>query len=279
MAAGLATAPSRGEGRTPVERRTPRYGALLELSGMIRLTGGTLRRLVTPPFSWRGELVAQAALVIRRCLLPLAVSSAAFIFGVGVMLSGGTLNVLGVPDRLGGGIAFAATREFATWITGMLVAGIAGTAICSDLGARKVRDELDALAVLGTDPIRQLILPRYLALVLMAPLMYLWTAFIGAVVAALGNAWLYGVPIASYVASFNTLVFVDVVGALLKTSIFGVVIATVFCFKGMNARGGSEGVGRQVNQAVVIVFAAIWTLNFIFNATYLAAFPETQALR
>lgn len=280
----MATRLARPEGRTDerLERRSGSnmpFRALVQAGGGLHLSANVLRSLVTRPLSWGEEFVGQSAVIVRRCLIPLALSSIAFQAGVGVVGTGERLELLGATDRLGGGIAVASTREFSTWITGMLVAGIAGTAISSDLGARKVRGELDALAVIGVEPIRSLVLPRYLALASMSPLLFLWTAIIGAATTGLGSALVHGVPIASYVASFSTLPPVDVYAALIKVTLVGLLTASVFCFKGLTVSGGAEGVGRAVNQAVVIVFVAIWTFNFLFNATYLAVFPESQGLR
>jgi len=255
------------------------FQAVVEAGGGVSLSLRVLRSLLTRPLSWGDEFVGQCAVVVRRCLAPLALSSIAFQAGVGVVGGGERLQLLGATDRLGGGIAVASTREFSTWITGMLVAGVAGTAISSDLGARKVRGELDALAVIGVEPIRSLVLPRYLALAAMSPLLFLWTALIGVATTGIGSAWVHGVPIASYIASFSTLPPVDIYAALIKVTLIGLLTASVFCFKGLNVSGGAEGVGRAVNQAVVIVFVAIWTFNFLFNATYLAVFPESQGLR
>jgi phospholipid/cholesterol/gamma-HCH transport system permease protein len=70
----------------------------------------------------------------------------------------------------------------------------------------------------------------------------------------------------------------DLIGSVVKTSLFGFIIGIVCCYKGMNVKGGPEGVGRAVNQAVVISFAGIWIFNYVFTTTLLAAFPETGNL-
>lgn len=246
---------------------------------MVSLLGSVGARLFTRDFSWRQEFVAQCAVIIRRCTIPLAISAAAFIFGVVTILIAGELRALGALDRAGRGTALGATREFATWMTGMLVGGIAGTAICADLGARKVREELDAMAVLATDTIRSLVLPRYAAMAVMTPVMFLWTAFCGVMTGAIATNLVQGLPVAAYLSTASTLVTVDVFAALVKMALMGVLVATVFCFKGLHARGGAEGVGRAVNEAVVVVFILIFVFNYLFNSLYLGTFPEAQQLR
>lgn len=249
------------------------------VAGMTRLSLSTARALRSSPRLWAGETVSQSAQVVRRCAVPLFISAGFYIFGVAVMVAAGTLRALGAQDRIGQGISVGTVREFAAWVAGMLVAGIAGTAIASDLGARRIRDELDALAVLAIDPVRSLVLPRFLALVVMTPLMFLWTVFSASIVGAYGAQAVQGLPLASYLAAYQTLGAADVVAALVKTSLMGLLIAVVSCYMGMTASGGPEGVARNVNRAVVVIFVGIWVLNFFFNALFLGLFPSAQDLR
>ena len=247
--------------------------------GMLQLAGGAARALVTPPFSWRGEFVDQSWLLAKRASLPAAIS--AFGFGYGAPGVQGTLiaELLGDPTRIAAIVGPATVREQAVWITGMVVAGVAGTAICADLGARKVRDELDALEVIGVDPIRTLVAPRVAALTLLMPalgIVVIVTEVIAIMLANLTFAGTVGGYFEATTHSFNT---IDLMANLVKTSLSGFVVGMVCCYKGLNAKGGPLGVGKAVNQAVVISFCVIWVLNFAFNSTYLGAFPGAQAVR
>jgi phospholipid/cholesterol/gamma-HCH transport system permease protein len=247
--------------------------------GMLRLAGGAARALVTPPFSWRGEFVDQSWLLAKRASLPAAIS--AFGFGYGAPGVQGTLiaELLGDPTRIAAIVGPATVREQAVWITGMVVAGVAGTAICADLGARKVRDELDALEVIGVDPVRTLVAPRVAALTLLMPalgIVVIVTEVIAIMLANLTFTGTVGGYFEATTHSFNT---IDLMANLVKTSLSGFVVGMVCCYKGLNAKGGPLGVGRAVNQAVVISFVVIWVLNFAFNSTYLGAFPGAQAVR
>lgn len=250
-----------------------------ETAGIARLSTQVLHALVRGPRSWSGEFLDQCATVVRRCVMPLLVSASFYIFGVAVMVAAGTLRAIGAQDRIGQGIAVGTVREFACWVTAMLVAGVAGTAITSDLGARRIRDELDAMSVLGVDPVRALVLPRFLALALMTPLLFLWTVTAGAVTGALGAAVVQGLPIASYLEAFRTLSSPDVIAALVKMSLTGILVAAVCCHMGMTASGGPEGVARNVNRGVVIAFVGIWVVNFFFNALFLGLVPGAQDVR
>jgi phospholipid/cholesterol/gamma-HCH transport system permease protein len=162
----------------------------------------------------------------------------------------------------------------------MVVAGIVGAAICSDLGARKVREELDALEVLGMDPVRELVLPRVLAATIMTPLLMLVSVIIGIVTGVLGVMSFGGVPAGDYFSAlFANVTTVELAVALLKSSIIGFVIGIVCSYKGINSSGGAMGVGRAVNQAVVIAFTLVFLVDLALNMISLGLFPQMQTVR
>jgi phospholipid/cholesterol/gamma-HCH transport system permease protein len=250
-----------------------------QTAGMVRLTGATLRCWITPPFDWWREAVDQGWLLVRRTAIPAMLSLFAFGLGAVAVQGGGGYSDLGAIDRLGAVYSVAALREYVPWVSGMVVAGVAGTAICADLGARKVREELDALAVIGVDVVRTLVAPRVLALVLIMPALNI-LGLIFATLSGLIAVVAYGGTVGGFIETFQAgFTLPDLVANLAKTLVFGLLIGVICAFKGLNTTGGSEGVGRAVNQAVVAAFVAIWIFNFAFNSTYLAAFPSTQEIR
>ncbi|HYF27358.1 MAG TPA: ABC transporter permease [Baekduia sp.] len=253
-------------------------GILETVGGMLLLFGKATVACVTPPFSWKDEFIEEAWLIVRRCLIPVIISTT--FFGLGAPgLQGGNISYLfGTIDRLGAFFVMASVREFAPWINGMVVAGVGGTAIAADLGARKVREELDALATLGLDPVREIVAPRFLALGIVTALMNLIAIVFGLVGGYLA-VLVFQDTLAGYLATFSSnFTMPDLLGSVIKTSLFGFIIAICACYMGMNVRGGPEGVGRAVNTSVVIAFAGIWVFNFLFTTTLLAAFPETGNL-
>jgi phospholipid/cholesterol/gamma-HCH transport system permease protein len=267
-------------GAPPLPKKEPKWvTAAGQVWGILTLAGATIRAIFTPPFSWRGEFVDQAWMLAKRASIPAAIS--AFGFGYGAPGVQGSLiaELLGDPTRVAAIVGPATVREQAVWITGMIVAGVAGTAICADLGARKVRDELSALQVMGVDPVRELVAPRVLAITLLMPaigIVVITTEAFAILLANLQVTSTVGGYFAAVSRSFTT---IDLVANLVKTSVSGAIVGLVCCYKGMNAKGGPVGVGRAVNQAVVISFVLIWVLNFAFNSTYLGAFPGAQAVR
>jgi len=265
----------------PLPKPRPRWlEAAAQVWGMLTLARGAVRALVTPPFSWRGEFVDQAWTLARRASLPAAIS--AFGFGYGAPGVQGTLiaELLGDPTRVAAIVGPATVREQAVWITGMVVAGVAGTAICADLGARKVRDELDALETLALHPLKTLVAPRFLALGLMTPCLLMFAIVAATFGGYAAAVFTLGETSAGFFATFSSnFATPDLWGALAKTLIFGFFTAAVSCHLGMTVSGGPEGVGRAVNRMVVIAFVGIWVMNYVVTSFVLGAFPETQVLR
>jgi phospholipid/cholesterol/gamma-HCH transport system permease protein len=254
-------------------------GVLEQIAGMMLLTGKAVVATFTPPYSWKEDFVEESWLILQRCLLPMILSTIAFGFGAPGLQASNLVQIFGTVDREGAFFVMASIREFAGWINGMVIAGVAGTAICADLGARKVREELDALAVLGLDPVRTIVTPRFLALGIMTPLMNILALFFGVFGGWIAAVVVWGETTAGYIATFSSnFTFPDLFGSVLKTTGFGFIIAIACCYKGMNVSGGAQGVGRAVNQAVVIAFAGIWIFNSLFTQIMLAAYPETGNL-
>ena len=285
QAAPAVAAPTGGGRRSRVlsgvhTGRQSTVGLIDEVGGMLLLLGRTLSASVQPPFTWFDEFLVEATIFLRRTLVPTFFGVIALTAGAGGIQGGNLLNIFGSVDRLGAFFATLATREAGPWATGMIVAGVAGTAVCADLGARKVREELDALAVLGVDPVKALVVPRFIALGVLTATMNLLAIAVSLVGGWAAAVLLFGETTSGYMST-TTLNFTlpDLLGSMLKTSFFGFMVALVCCYKGLNVKGGAVGVGRAVNQAVVISFVAIWVFNYMFTATLLAAYPETLNLK
>ncbi|MGE4425248.1 MAG: MlaE family ABC transporter permease [Solirubrobacteraceae bacterium] len=255
-------------------------GWLEQITGMTVLTLQTMKAAVLPPYNWGGEFIEQCWLVTKRAFIPLMFCTLVFSWGAPGVTGGSILATLATTDRLGAFAVMASVRELATWINGMVIAGVAGTAICADLGARKVRDELDALSVLGTDLVKTLLVPRFLALGIMCVIFNYWNTAISLIGQLIANITVWQESSAGYVSTFaSNFTIAEVVFNGLKVLTFGFIIAVVCCYKGMNAKGGAAGVGRAVNQAVVIAFCAVYVYNYLLNSLLLGAFPETATLR
>jgi phospholipid/cholesterol/gamma-HCH transport system permease protein len=270
-----------GPPRAAQARKLARAGSgwIEQVAGMMIITGKAAVATFTPPYSWKYEFIDESFLILRRCMLPMVISTFAFAFAAPGLQASNITSIFGSVDREGAFFVMASVRELAGWINGMVIAGVGGTAICADLGARKVRDELDVLEVLGLDPVREVVTPRFLALGITTPLLNLIAVVVGIAGGWLCTTLVWGVSSAGYIATFTSnFTLPDFLGAVLKTTVYGFIIAIVCCYKGMNVKGGAEGVGRAVNQAVVISFAGIWVFDYMFTSILLAAFPETANL-
>jgi phospholipid/cholesterol/gamma-HCH transport system permease protein len=257
----------------------PAQSTLEEVGDMIVLTGKTIVSAVRPPYPYGGELVSQFLFALRLCWFPLMVSTIAAGYGAPGLQAANFLVLFGALDRLGGFFVLASIRAFAPFVTAIVIAGVAGTAITADLGARKIREELDALQVLGVDPVKNLVVPRFLALMLVTSLFDVYAllfGIFGGVLATLANGASLGPFWATFFTNAST---TELWGSVLKTSFFGAIIAIVCCYKGMTASGGAAGVGRAVNEAVVIAFSGIWAFNYVFTQTQLATHPVILVIR
>jgi len=257
----------------------PTRHLLEEFGDMMILTGRTIWSALRPPYPYGGELVSQFLFTLRLVWFPLLVSTVAINYGAPGLQAGDFLTLFGALDRLGGFFVLAAIREIGPLITSIVVAGVAGTAITADLGARKVREELDALQVLGVDPVKNLVVPRFLALMVVTGLFDIYAllfGIFGGILASLA----FGQSLGPFWGTlFANASVVDLWGSVLKTTIFGAIIAIVCCYKGMSASGGAEGVGRAVNEAVVISFLGIGAFNYVFTQTLLATHPNILVIK
>ena len=246
---------------------------------MMILAGRTVSSALSPPYLYGGEFVSQFLFALRLVWFPLLVSTVAINYGAPGLQAGDFLTLFGALDRLGGFFVLAAIREIGPLITAIVVAGVAGTAITADLGARKVREELDALQVLGVDPVKNLVVPRFLALMVVTGLFDIYAllfGIFGGILAALA----FGQPLGPFWGTlFANASVTDLWGSVLKTTIFGAIVAIVCCYKGMSASGGAEGVGRAVNEAVVVSFLGIGAFNYVFTQTLLATHPNILVIK
>jgi phospholipid/cholesterol/gamma-HCH transport system permease protein len=196
-------------------------------------------------------------------------------FGAVIALQLGNLAAqIGAQSYTGAASVLAIVREAGPIVTALLIAGAGGSAICADLGSRKIRDEIDAMEVLGISPIQRLVVPRVLACVLISALLNGLVSVVGVVGGYFFNVILqHGTP-GAYLASFQAFAQLpDLYVGEVKAIIFGLLAALVAAYKGLNAGGGPKGVGDAVNQSVVITFMLLFLTNYIISAIYFQVVP------
>jgi len=250
-----------------------------QVGEMVVLTRRTVVSALRPPYSYGPELTSQFLFGMRVAWFPMLIASLAFTYGPAGIQAAGFLDLFGALDRLGGLFALTVMREFAPLVCAIVMAGCVGTAICADLGARVIREEIDALQVLGIDPIKSLVVPRFLSLMVLTGLFDIYALLCGTFGGMLVTLS-HSAPLGPFFATFFSNATVTEFGAsLLKTTLFGAMIAIVCCYKGLNAKGGAEGVGRAVNQAVVVAFLMIGAIDYVFTQALLATHPELSSVR
>jgi len=258
----------------PLDRGLAQTGEMLWLFFLV------VKSAVRHPRGYWGDVRDQMYSILRLCWLPMVISTFCFGFGAPGLQALNFFSIFGIPERLGSFFIMASVREFAPWINAMVVAGVVGTAITADLGARRIREEIDAMEVLGVDPLRTLVLPRIIALFFMTGLLdivALLFGTLGGFVAAVGVG---GATPAAFIDNFfDNATLPDLWGSVLKTALFGLIIGVVCCYKGFRAEGGPAGVGRAVNQAVVVAFAGIWIFNYVFTTILLGLNPGMQVFK
>jgi phospholipid/cholesterol/gamma-HCH transport system permease protein len=249
-------------------------------AGLVRETGtmtavglDASRKVISRPWPL-AEFLDQLWFLAKVTTLPVILISIPF--GMVISLQVGALiKQLGAEAHLGSALVLAVVREQAPNACALLIAGAGGSALCADIGAGRIRDEISAMEVMGVDPIQRLVMPRILAATVLAVLL-------DAVVSCAGIAggWFFGVKIqgvssSSFFASFDELSQPwDLWMALIKAACFGFLAGMVACYKGLYAKGGPKGVGDAVNQAVVITFVLLFFVNFVLTLVYFNFVPQ-----
>jgi len=233
----------------------------------------TLRSVGRRPVQVR-EFIQQSWFIASVSILPAALVSIPFGAVIALQL-GSLVRQLGAQSFTGAASVLAVVREAGPIVTALIIAGAGGSAVCADLGARKIREELDAMQVLGIDPIHRLVVPRVLASMLVAVLLNGLVSVVGVSGGYVFNVLLQGGTPGAYVASFQALgQLSDLLAGEFKALVFGAVAALVASYKGMTAKGGPKGVGDAVNQSVVITFMLLFALNFVITAVYFQVVPQ-----
>ena len=224
--------------------------------------------------------MSQFLFALKLCWFPLVVSTVAFGYGAPGLQAANFLVLFGALDRLGGFFVLASIREFAPFVTAIVLAGVAGTAITADLGARKIREELDALQVLGVDPVKNLVVPRFLALMLVTGLFDIYAllfGIFGGILATLVN----GAPLGPFWATFFTNASVtDLWGSVLKMHDVRRDHRDRLLLQGddrvrrrRGRRPRRQPGGRDRDHSGVFAF------NYVFTQTLLATHPEITVIK
>jgi len=254
----------------------PWLGPLRQTGQFFALALTVLRMTFKRPFQFR-ELVEQFWFIASVTILPAALISIPF--GAVIALQvGSLLQQFSAQSFTGAGSVVAVVQQASPIIVALAIAGAGGSAICADLGARTIRDELDAMEVMGVSPIQRLVVPRVLACAGVAVLLNGLTSVVGVLGGYFLNVYVqHGTP-GAYLSSFAALAQLsDLYVSEIKALIFGFLAGVIAAHRGLNPRPGPKGVGDAVNESVVIAFLMLFIVNAVLTAIYLQIVPAKGA--
>ena len=235
---------------------------LLEVGGISDFTIRFFKEGFKPRYEWTE--FSRQCFIIGYKTLPL-VGVTAFIMGLVLTVqSRPTLEEFGAESYLPAMVALSVIREIGPVITALICAGKIGSSIGAELGSMKVTEQIDAMEVSGTNPFKYLVVTRVAACTLMVPILVIIADLISLYAAYIGVNIKDVVSIDLFFSQvFNSLVFGDVLPALIKTYFFGFAIGIIGCYKGYNSMKGTEGVGIAANSAVVVSSLVVFILDLI----------------
>jgi phospholipid/cholesterol/gamma-HCH transport system permease protein len=221
---------------------------------------------------WR-EVVEQAWFLTSVSLLPAILI--ALPFGTVLVIEvGGLANQIGATSYVGAVDASVVVGQVAPIVTALILSGAGGSAICSDLGARTIRDEIAALQVMGIDPVQRLVAPRLVAMIGVSLLLNGVVAMAGILSGYIAAVTVLHGTAGGFLASFSTFAqSADVVESMLKAGLFGFLAATVSSYKGLTTRSGAAAVGEAVNQSVVATGVTLFLANLAITEVFLVLVP------
>lgn len=166
-------------------------------------------------------------------------------------------------------VAFSMTRELGPVLTALIVAGRVGASITAEIGTMQVTEQIDALETLATNPVKYLVAPRFLALIIMMPILTLYSDLIGIAGGYIIGVYKLNISHAMYMKNtWEPLKYKDLYTGLIKSFFFGIIVCIVACYEGMQSKGGAEGVGRSTTSSVVVSFILIIASDCFFTALF-----------
>jgi phospholipid/cholesterol/gamma-HCH transport system permease protein len=211
----------------------------------------SLANLLTAPYYFQDLLDQMDDVGVGS--LPIVLASGFFIGAVMVLQTGSQFVRFGQTALTGDIVSLALVRELGPTLTGILVAGRVASGMASELGSMLVTEQVDAMRAMGTDPSRKLLTPRVLATVLVLPLLTALNDFVGLLGGCVASVFSLRLgAVEFWTRAINALDFADIMQGMMKPLVYGFILATVGCYKGLTVRGGTQGVGRATTQAVVV---------------------------
>jgi phospholipid/cholesterol/gamma-HCH transport system permease protein len=238
---------------------------LSEMGRVLMFLGQTLRWTFSSPFYLKNVLKQMEAIGVNS--VPVVMTTAISTGMVLALQSYTGFKRFGAQSLIGAVVSLSMTRELGPVLTGLMVAGRAGASMAAELGTMKVTEQIDALTTLATNPMKYLVVPRFVA----STVMMFFLTILGMMIGVTGG-YFVGVkvlganPVTYYNQSVNNTEVTDIWYGLIKALVFGAVVGLIGCYKGFNTEGGAEGVGKATTGAVVISCMLILILDYFLSA-------------
>ncbi|MBI4706310.1 MAG: ABC transporter permease [Candidatus Omnitrophica bacterium] len=253
-----------------IGRRTLSF--LYFAGGLASLSGQAIYLTFVPPFH-KGRFLEQ----VKKAgcdSLPIVSLVALFIGFIFALQTAYFMQRIGSEMYIASLVALSIVRELGPVITALVVAGRVGASITAELGSMQVTEQIDALETLASNPIKYLVVPRFLALSIVLPLLTLYADIIGILGSYIICVFKLGISSSLYLhVTFDALLYKDLFTGLFKTIFFGMLIAFISCYEGFNVEGGAEGVGQATTRSVVFTFIMIIAADCFFTAIFYFIFP------
>jgi phospholipid/cholesterol/gamma-HCH transport system permease protein len=229
------------------------------------LFGQTIVLIFRPPLDAREAFRQMEEIGVRS--IPVVVITAAFTGMVLALQSFTGFKRFHAETLVGTVVALSVTRELGPVLTGLMVSGRVGSAMAAELGTMRVTEQIDALYTLATNPIKYLIVPRFLASLIMVPILVIFADVIGIMGGYFVSVEILGTNPTIYIRrTWDYLELNDIYSGLLKACVFGMIMATISCYQGFYTEGGAEGVGKATTKAVVLSCLLILISNYFITA-------------
>lgn len=248
---------------------------VLQLQELTLLVWRIVRGFFTAPRYW-GEMIRQMD-ILGFGSLAIIILTGTFTGMVLALNSANTLQKFGVQNVTGQLVATSLIRELGPVLTSLMLAGRVGSGIAAELGSMLVSEQIDAMRALGTDPVKKLVTPRVVALVLMAPALTVICDFVGTMGGLLISITLLHQASSVYLsAAMEAVSFNEIVGGLIKPTVFGFIIALIGCYKGLSTTGGTVGVGRSTTESVVNASILVIVVDFLLSKVIISLLLEPR---
>ncbi|MCA9492901.1 MAG: ABC transporter permease [Myxococcales bacterium] len=232
-----------------------------DLGRAMHIAGLAAVNLFVPPLRLRLTVTQIEFIGIQS--LPIILLSSAFTGAVFTYESYDAFAYFGAQGLVGGTVGVALTRELSPTLTGLLVAGRAGSAMAAELGSMRVTEQIDALEAMAVDPVNYLVKPRIVASILALPMLTAVFDAVGMLGSYIVGVYVLHLSPPEYLVRLRDWVdWDDIWAGLVKATIFGAIVGLVACYKGYYTEGGAVGVGRATTSAVVVASVSVLVANY-----------------